>query len=276
MEDVLSVGENPYTYISYIEVGSHRHQTTAWLFLHHTSRSSQWKPSPEDISTMIVPLHNGKQSHWTVVIFERHRTDAQHLNLFPSLKSTIDERHFHQCIKTFDEDCNDKVILPGRCPVQANGYGSGVHVLTNALYYIVGIEASLAHDCALWRRICRAILSRSVDEVLEGYKPLDMSAYSAELIWKKASLGSPEIGPAVTDGSTILIGLKSMERTIEQAVSALTNANGPCGRPTGIYHYHYLTPPSPPLPSKSKTSPVSLSSLVLVASVFVMSWELSH
>ena len=151
------------------------------------------KSMPEDISTVIVPLHHNKQSHWTVVIFERHRTFAQHLDSFPSLKSTIDERYFQQCMKELDKDYEDKDkdIFAGRCPVQSNEYDCGVHVLANALYDMAGIEVPLAHDCPLWRRICRAIHSPSVDEASEDNKPLDMSAYSAELIWKKAWLGSP-------------------------------------------------------------------------------------
>ena len=85
----------------------------------------------------------------------------------------------------------DKVVLPVQCPIQSKEYKCGVHVLATALYQMTGIEAPLAHDCELWRRICRAILSRSVEEVPEDDKPLDMSAYSAELFWKQAQLGSP-------------------------------------------------------------------------------------
>ena len=145
---------------------------------------------PEDISTVILPLHHSIQSHWTVVIFERHRTSARHLDSFPSLKSTIDERHFHQCMKQLDKDYKDKVILPVQCPVQPNGYNCGVHVLANALYDMAKIEAPIAHNCELWRRISRAIISCSVEAVPEDSKPLDKSAYSAELFWKQAQLGS--------------------------------------------------------------------------------------
>ena len=74
--------------------------------------------------------------------------------------------------------------------MQSNGYDCGVQVLANALYHMGGIEAPLAHDCGLWSRICRAIISHSVDEVSD--KPLDNINYSAELIWKKARLESPE------------------------------------------------------------------------------------
>ena len=119
------------------------------------------------------------------MIFERYQNSAWHLNSCPSLKSTIDESHFHQYMVALDKDYKDKIIVSNQCPVQANGYDCGVHVIVNALYYIARIEAPLAHDCALWRRICRAILSGHVDEVLEDSKPLDMSAYSAELIWNK-------------------------------------------------------------------------------------------
>ena len=49
-------------------------------------------------------------------------------------------------------------------------------------------QAPLTHDCALWRRIYRAIYIR--DEVSEDNKRLNMSVYSAKLIWKKARLGS--------------------------------------------------------------------------------------
>ena len=77
------------------------------------------------------------------------------------------------------------------CPIQSNGYDCGVHVLANALYQVTGTEAPLAHDCALWRRICIAILSGRVNEIPEDTTPLDMSSYSVNLIWKKpASLGT--------------------------------------------------------------------------------------
>ena len=113
---------------------------------------------------VIVPccadLSLAEHLHWTVVIFERHQTSAQHLDLLLSLKSTIDERYFHQCMKELDKDYRDKLILAGQCPVQSNGYDCGVHVLANAVYHMAGIEAPLAHDYALWRRICRNIYFR--------------------------------------------------------------------------------------------------------------------
>lgn len=155
------------------------------------------QPMSKDIFIVIVPLHHSIQSHWTVVIFERHRTSARHLDSFPSLKSTIDERHFHQCMTQLDEDDRDKVILPAQCPVQQNGYDCGVHVLANALYYMAKIEALIAHDCGLWRRISRAIIFCSVRAVPEDSKPLDKSAYSAELFWKQAQFGSGTIHQAL-------------------------------------------------------------------------------
>ena len=55
----------------------------------------------------------------------------------------------HQCMKELDKNYKDKVILPVQCPMQSNEYNCGVHVLTNALYHMIGIEAPLAHDYAL-------------------------------------------------------------------------------------------------------------------------------
>ena len=158
------------------------------LFLDLTSKSSSIgrvrKPMPKGISTVIVPLHHNNQSHWTVVTFRRERNSARHLDSFPSLKSTLDDHYFHQCMKELDKEYEDKDILVGQCPVQANEYDCGVQVLANALYVMGGrMEAPLAHDCGLWRRICRAIITHNVDECPE--KPLDISA---ELMWR-------DIGP---------------------------------------------------------------------------------
>ena len=109
---------------------------------------------------MIVPLHHAEHSHWTVVIFERHQTFAQHLDLLLSLKSTIDERLFNQYMKELDKDYKDKVIFAAQYPVQSNRYNCGVHVLANAVYHMARIETPVAHDYAIWRRICRAICFR--------------------------------------------------------------------------------------------------------------------
>ena len=167
------------------------------LFLDPTFKSQSSAPRvrktmPENISSVIAPVHHSEQSHWTVIIFNRHQPSAQHLDSFPNLKSTIDERHFHQCMKNLDKDYKEKAIHARECPIQSNGYDCGVHVLANALYQVTESEAPPAHDCALWRRICIAILSGRVDQVPEeDSKPLDTSSYSANLIWKKpASLGT--------------------------------------------------------------------------------------
>ena len=164
-------------------------------FQFRSSESRVRNEKLQDVSTVIVPLHHAQQLHWTLVVFKRHETSAQHLDSYPSVKSTIDETLFHQCMKELDKDYQDVTFVADQCPKQSNEYDCGVHVIANALYHMAGIEAPLTHDCVLWRRICRAILSRSVDEVSEDNEPLDMSAYSAEPIWEKvgkgAVLGSP-------------------------------------------------------------------------------------
>ena len=185
----------------------------------------------DDISTVIVPLHHPKQSHWTVVIFERHSDSAQHLDSLPSVKSTVDEKYFHQCMKDLDEGYKDKTIVPTQRPTQSNAYDCGVHVLANSLYHMAGIlELPPAHDCALWRRICCVILSPGVDGVSQDKVPLDMSAYSAELIWKKKPLGSSRHG-AVEKGFSTLLAERGRARAEEKEIVGIQKTLANLSRP---------------------------------------------
>lgn len=117
------------------------------------------------ISIVVVPLHDRKHQHWTLVVLRRPDSSAFHFDSYRSLGTAIDLEAFHRCMKELDGQYESKDLIVAKCPQQANGFDCGVQVIANALCQMTGIQTPITHNCRAWRFICRALTSHNVATV---------------------------------------------------------------------------------------------------------------
>ena len=122
-------------------------------------KSKQARRLEKSFSTTIVPLYHRVQHHWTLAVLTSEDNLIHHYDSYRSLNSTIDIEAFQGCGGNLEQY---KEISAAECPQQDNDYDCGIQVIVNALCQMTRIETPPAHNCKIWRSLCRTLIADHV------------------------------------------------------------------------------------------------------------------